>query len=115
MFPKNGLCTTRDLSWIGIDLSNATNDTGLRRGRAKQIHAYVTGIARDALLIQSELIQQSQTNPVTMEDLNLMKSAHMTKTEAVYKLHASLGHLPYSRIERMILKGIMKGYTLDLM
>ena len=38
----------------------------------------------------------------------------MTKAEAVYKLHASLGHLPYSRIERMILKGIMKGYTFDL-
>ena len=38
----------------------------------------------------------------------------MTKSEAVYKLHASLGHLPYSRIERMILKGIMKGYTFDL-
>ena len=100
---------TRDLSWIGIDLSNATNDTGLKRARAKQIHAYVTGIARDALLIQCELIQQSQTNPITMEDLNLIKSAYMTKAEAVYKLHASLGHLPYSRIERMILKGIMKG------
>ena len=108
-FRKNGLYTTRDLSWIGIDLSNATNATGLRRGRAKQIHAYVTGIARDALLIQSELIQQSQTNPVTMEDLNLIKTAYMTEAEAVYKLHASLGHLPYSRIERMILKGIMKG------
>ena len=32
----------------------------------------------------------------------------------MYKLHASLEHLPYSRIERMILKGIMKGYTFDL-
>ena len=30
------------------------------------------------------------------------------------KVNASLGHLPYSRIERMILKGIMKGYTFDL-
>ena len=87
-FRKNGLYTTRDLSWVGINLSNATNDTRLKRGRAKRIHAYVTGIARDALLIQSELIQQSQTS--------LIKSAYMTKAEAVYKLHASLGHLPYS-------------------
>jgi hypothetical protein len=49
-----------------------------------------------------------------MEDLNLIKSAYMSKAEAVYKLHASLEHLPYSRIEHMILKGIMKGYTFDL-
>ena len=30
-FRNNGLYTTRDLSWIGIDLSNATNDIGLKR------------------------------------------------------------------------------------
>jgi hypothetical protein len=102
------------LSWFGIDLSNATNDIGLQRARAKQIHEYVAGFAKNVLIIQSELLQQSQPNLVTMEDLNLIKSAYMTKAEAVYKLHASLGHLPYSRIERMILKGIMKGYTFDL-
>ena len=100
--------------WIGIDLSNATNDIGLKRARAKQIHAYVAGMAKNALIIQSEVLQQSQSNLVTMEDLNLIKSAYMIKAEAVYKLHASLGHLPYSRIECMILKGIMKGYTFDL-
>jgi hypothetical protein len=49
-----------------------------------------------------------------MEDLNLITSAFLTKTDAVYKLHATLGHIPYSRIERMILKGIVKGYTFDV-
>jgi len=84
-----------------------------KTAQAKQIHAYVAGIAKNALIIQSALLQQSQPNLVTMEDLNLIKSAYMTKAEAVYKIHASLGHLPYSRIKRMILKGIMKGYTFD--
>ena len=38
----------------------------------------------------------------------------MTKIDARYNLHATLGHMPYSRIERMILKGQWNGYSLDL-
>ena len=49
-----------------------------------------------------------------MEDLQEITSAFFTKTDAIYKLHVTLGHLPYSRIERMILKGIMKRYTIDV-
>jgi hypothetical protein len=67
---NNGLYTTRDLSWIGIDLSNATNQIGLKQARAKQIHSYVAGITKDALVIQAELLQQSKTNTVTMRIMN---------------------------------------------
>jgi hypothetical protein len=77
-FRNNGLYTTRDLSWIGIDLSNATNDIGLKRAQAEQIHAYVAGIAKNALIIQSELLQQSQPNPVTLEDLTLIRYSRRT-------------------------------------
>ena len=111
---NNGLYTTRDLSWLGFDLSSATNMVGLNQNRAKQIHAYIAGVAKEALIIQSELIQNAQKYTLTHQILQLIQHAFMTKSEAVYKLHASLGHLPYSRIERMILKGIMKGYTFDL-
>ena len=38
----------------------------------------------------------------------------MTKIDALYNLHATLGHMPYSRLERMILKGIWNGYSFDL-
>ena len=38
----------------------------------------------------------------------------MTKIDALYNLHATLGHMPYSRIERMILKGLWNGYSFDL-
>jgi hypothetical protein len=34
-YPKNGLYTMRDLSWLGINLSNATNDIGLKQELAK--------------------------------------------------------------------------------
>ena len=95
-FRNNGLYTTRDLSWIGINLSNATNDIGLKRARAKQIYAYVAGMAKNALIIQSKLLQQSQSNLGNMEDLNLIKSAYMIKAEAVYKLMLVLDiyHIP---------------------
>ena len=38
----------------------------------------------------------------------------MTKMDALYNLHATLGHMPYSRLERMILKGIWNGYSFVL-
>ena len=49
-----------------------------------------------------------------MDDLQVITSAFLAETDAIYNLHAALGHLPYSRIERMILKGIMKRYTFDV-
>ena len=38
----------------------------------------------------------------------------MTKIDALYKLHATLGHMPYSSIKRTILKGLWNGYSFDL-
>ena len=37
----------------------------------------------------------------------------MTKADASYNLHATLGHMSYSRIERMVRKGIWNGYSFD--
>ena len=45
-YRNNGLYTTRDLSWLGFDLSSATNLIGLKQNQAKQIHAYVAGVAK---------------------------------------------------------------------
>jgi hypothetical protein len=36
------------------------------------------------------------------------------KIDTLYNLNATLGHMPYSRIERMILKGLWNGYSFDL-
>jgi hypothetical protein len=37
----------------------------------------------------------------------------VNKADASYNLHATLGHMPYSRIERMVRKGIWNGYSFD--
>ena len=37
----------------------------------------------------------------------------MTKADASYNLHATLGHIPYSRIKRMVRRGIWNGYSFD--
>ena len=37
----------------------------------------------------------------------------MTKADASYNLHATLGHMSYSRIERMVRRGIWNGYNFD--
>jgi hypothetical protein len=111
---NNGLYTTRDLSWLGIDLSQASNSQNLKPTRADQIYNYIAGVSKSALIVQTEIIQAEQNRTLAMDDLNVITSAFLTKTDAIYKLHATLGHLPYSRIERMILKGIIKGYTFDV-
>ena len=47
-------------------------------------------------------------------DKRLLRELYKTKTDALYNLHATLGHLPFSRIERMIRKGIWNKYTFDV-
>jgi hypothetical protein len=113
-YGNNGLYTTRDLSWLGIDLARASTSAELQPNRASQIFNYIAGVSKSALIVQTEIIQSNQNRALTPEDLQVIASAFLTKADAVYKLHATLGHLPYSRIERMILKGIMKGYTFDV-
>ena len=39
---------------------------------------------------------------------------YSVKTDALYNLHAILGHMPYSRIEKMIRRGIVNGYNFDI-
>ena len=48
------------------------------------------------------------------EELDLLHEVYVTKIDALCNLHATLGHMPYSRIERMILKGLWNGYSFDL-
>jgi hypothetical protein len=38
---------------------------------------------------------------------------YVIKIDALYNLHATLKHIPYRRIERMILKGLWNGYSFD--
>jgi hypothetical protein len=74
-----------------------------------QIFNYIAGVSENALIVQMELIQSNRNESLTKDDLKIITSAFLTKSDAVYKLHATLVHLPFSKIERMILKGIMKG------
>jgi hypothetical protein len=97
-YRNNGLYTTRDLSWLGIDLSRSQNSTDLNLIRASKIYSYIAGVSKEALIVQTELIQSEQNKALTKEEFQIITSAFLTKSDAVYKLHATLGHLPYSRI-----------------
>ena len=44
----------------------------------------------------------------------LLRELYKTKTDALYNLHLTLGHLPFSRIERMIRNGIWNKYVFDV-
>ena len=46
--------------------------------------------------------------------MDTVYDVYSVKTDAIYNLHAVLGHLQYSRIEKMIRKGIVNGYTFDV-
>ena len=50
---------------------------------------------------------------LTDERLGLIHQAYLAKADALELLHSQLGHMPYSRIEMMIAKGIIKGMSLD--
>jgi hypothetical protein len=111
---NNSLYTTRNLSWLGINLFQSSNNPDLQPNQAAQIFNYIAGVSKAALIVQTKIIQSDHNNALTVEELKVISSAFLTKTDDVYKLYVTLEHLPYSRIERMILKGIMKGYTFDV-
>ena len=50
---------------------------------------------------------------LTDERLGLIHQEYLAKADVLELLHSQLGHMPYSRIEVMIGKGIIKGMTLD--
>jgi transposase InsO family protein len=47
-------------------------------------------------------------------DKRLLRELYKTKTDALYNLHATLGLLPFRRIERRIRKGIRNKYAFDV-
>jgi hypothetical protein len=80
---NNGLYTTRDLSWLGIDLSRSSISTGLQPNQASQIFNYIAGVSKATLIVQTEIIQSDQKRALTMEDLKAIASAFFTKPDAV--------------------------------
>ena len=50
-YRNNGLYTTHDLSWLGIDLSKSHNSTSLNPIRASKISNYIAGVSKEALIV----------------------------------------------------------------
>ena len=69
---NNGLYTTRNLFWHGIDLSRASNSPNLNPKRATQIFNYIAGVSKDALIVQTELIQSDRNKALTKEQLKII-------------------------------------------
>jgi hypothetical protein len=95
-YRNNGMYTTCDLSWLGIDLSRASSFPNLNQKLAAQIFNYIAGVSKAALIVHTEINQSDQNEALTKGNLKIITSVFLTKTDAVYKLHATLEHLPYS-------------------
>ena len=50
---------------------------------------------------------------LTDKRLGIIRQAYLAMADSLELLHSELGHMPYSRIEVMIGKGVIKGMTLD--
>ena len=75
---------------------------------------YVVGVAIQGM--EEEVVMLAKViwlKWLTGERLWLIRQAYLAKADALELLHSQLGHMPYSRIEVMIGKGIIKGMTLD--
>ena len=100
----------RDLEWIGINILDAAPDLTVTQERSQMIHAYLTGTAMEH---QVTLGHESRQTWRQQEEKNLLHEMYVSKTDALYNLHATFGHMPYSRIETMTLKGQWNGYSFD--
>jgi hypothetical protein len=110
---SDGLYSICDLEWLGINIVDATPDLTVTHEQSQMIHAYLAGTAMEAMEHQVTLEQESRQTLLQQEEKNLLHEVYVTKIDALYKLNATLGRMPYSRIETMILKGLWNGYKFD--
>ena len=101
---------SRDLEWIGINILDAAPDLTVTQERSQMIHACLTGTAMEH---QVTLEQESRQTWLQQEEKNLLHEVYVTKIDALDNLHATFGHMSYSRIETMILKGLWNGHSFD--
>ena len=104
---------TYDLEWLGINILNEAPALTVTQERSQMIHAYLAGTAMEAMEHQVTLGQEFRHTLLQQVEKDLLHEVYVTKIDALYNLHATLGHMPYSRIETMIVKGLWNGHSFD--
>ena len=110
----DGLYSTYNLEWLGINILEAAPDLLVTPDRSRMIHDYIEGTAMEVMAYQVDVVQETRRSWLDVQERTLLHEVYVTKIDALYNLHAILGHMPYSRIERMILKGLYNGYSFDM-
>ena len=82
--------------------------------RSRMIRDYIEGTAMEAMAYQVDVVQEARRSWLDVQERTLLHEAYVTKIDALYNLHAILGHMPYSHIERMILKGLYNDYSFEM-
>ena len=83
--------------------------------KASKVRAnYFVGVAIQGMEKEVAMLAKVMGSDwLTDERLGLIHQAYLAKADALELLHSQPGHMPYSRIEIMIAKGIIKGMSLD--
>jgi hypothetical protein len=109
-----GLYSTYNLKWLGINVLDADPNLLVTPDRSQMIHAYIVGTAMEVMSHQVDEVQEAKRACLDVAERTLLHEVYVTKIDALYNLHAILGHMLYSRIKRMILKGLYNGYSFDM-
>jgi hypothetical protein len=56
----DGLYSTYDLEWLGINILDAAPDLTVTQERGEMIHAYLAGTAHEVMEHQMALVQESR-------------------------------------------------------
>jgi hypothetical protein len=110
----DGLYSTYNLERLGIDILEAAPDLLVTPNRSRMIHDYIAGTAMKVMSHQVDVVQEARRSWLDVQERTLLHEVFVTKIDALYNLHAILEHMPCSRIERMILKGLYNRYSFDM-
>ena len=81
-----GLYSTYDLEWLGINILDAAPDLIVTPDRSQMIHAYIAGTAMEAMDHQVDVIQEARRSWLAEEDQTLLHEVYVTKIDALYNL-----------------------------
>ena len=109
------LIEVNDFRWMGLDLQidSAMSAQSVTQCYLSKIE-YFQGLALQGLDEQCQILHHYQEDEWLQESkFEELSASYLAKADALELLHVQLGHLPYSRIEKMISKGIIRGFELN--
>ena len=85
----DGLYSTYDLEWLGINILDAAPDPLVTPDRSRVIHDYIEESAMEVMAYQVDAVQEARRSWLDVQERTLLHEVYVFKIDALYNLQQS--------------------------